>query len=149
MASIVREIPIAAPAQYCWDAVRAFDAVHVRLAPGFVTGLTMISDRDRLVTFRSGVVATETLVGIDEQSMRLAYKIDGGPMHSGHYNASVQVIPDGAAHCRFVWVVDVLPDEVAGRIAEAMDAGLRAIGATLAGGSTAAPPGVVTGAIDR
>ena len=132
MASIVREIVIDAPAEYCWDAVRAFDAVDKRLAPGFVTGLTMTSDRDRQVTFFTGAVATETLVGIDDQAMRLAYKIDDGPMHATHYNASVQVMPLGGGQCRFVWAVDVLPDELAGRTAAAMDAGLRAISATLA-----------------
>ena len=55
MASIVRDVVIAAPAEYCWDAVRAFDAVHERLAPGFLTGLTMTSDRNRQVTFSTGV----------------------------------------------------------------------------------------------
>ena len=131
MASVVREIVIAAPARYCWDAVRAFDAVHERLATGFVTGLTITSDRDRQITFFSGAVAAETLVGIDKQAMRLAYKIDGGPMHATHYSASVQVIPDGARQCRFVWSADILPDELVGRTAEAMDMGLQAISAAL------------------
>jgi len=30
-----------------------------------------------------------------------------------------------------VWIIDILPDELAGRIAELMDAGLRAIRTTL------------------
>lgn len=145
MASIVREIVIAAPAELCWDAVRDFDAVHERLAPRFVTGVTMTSDRDRQVTFFTGAVATETLVGIDERAMRLAYKIDDGPMHAAHYNASVQVIPHGAGQCRLVWVVDILPDDLASRTAEAMDAGLQAISATLARAGAAAAPSDVTG----
>jgi hypothetical protein len=29
--------------------------------------------------------ATETLVSVDEQAMRLAYKIDDGAMHAAHY----------------------------------------------------------------
>jgi polyketide cyclase/dehydrase/lipid transport protein len=135
VASIVREIVITAPAEHCWDAVRAFDALHVRLAPGFVTALTMTGDRERRITFASGAVATETLVGIDDKYMRLAYKIDDGPMHATHYNASVQVIPHGAGQCRFVWAVDILPDELAGRTAQAMDTGLTAISAALAGGA--------------
>jgi len=50
------------------------------------------------------------------------------------------VIPLGAGQCRFVWAVDILPDELAGRTAAAMDAGLRAISATLnrSGGVAAA-----------
>jgi hypothetical protein len=141
MASVVRDIVIDAPAAYCWAAVRAFDELHVRLAPGFVTGLTMTGDRERTITFFTGAVAVETLVGCDDHAMRLAYKIDDGPMHAAHYNASVQVIPHGAGQCRFVWIVDILPDELAGRTAEAMDAGLRAISATLAGGARSRAPG--------
>lgn len=136
MASVVRDIVIAAPADYCWEAVRAFHELDTRLAPGFVTGLTMTSDRDRQVTFFTGAVATETLVGIDDSIMRLAYKIDGGPMQASHYNASVQVIPHGTEQCRFIWIVDILPDELAGRTAQAMDTGLRAISATLADGGS-------------
>jgi hypothetical protein len=135
MASVVRDIVIDAPADFCWDAVRAFDALHVRLAPGFVTALTMTGDRERRITFFTGAVAVETLVGCDDQVMRLAYKIDDGPMQAAHYNASVQVIPHGAGQCRFVWIVDILPDELAGRTAEAMDAGLTAISATLVDGA--------------
>jgi hypothetical protein len=150
MASIVRDIVIAAPAEYCWDAVRDFGAVDKRLAAGFVTGVTMTSDRDRQVTFFTGAVATETLVGIDDQAMRLAYKIDDGPMHAAHYNASVQVIPHGAGQSRFVWTVDVLPDELTERTAAAMDAGLAAICATLAGGGTASvAPGEIAGVLER
>jgi Polyketide cyclase / dehydrase and lipid transport len=135
MASVVRDIVIDAPAGYCWDAVRAFDELHVRLAPGFVTALTMTGDRERTITFFTGAVAVETLIGCDDHAKRLAYKVDRGPMHAAHYNASVQVIPHGAGQCRFVWIVDILPDELAGRTADAMDAGLRAISATLASGA--------------
>jgi hypothetical protein len=36
MASIIRQAVIDAPAARCWEAVRAFDALHERLARGFV-----------------------------------------------------------------------------------------------------------------
>jgi hypothetical protein len=127
MASVIREVVIDAPASQCWDAVRAFDALHERLAPGFITDSTMVGERDRQITFFTGAVATERLVGIDEQSMRLAYAVVSGPLNAAHYNASVQVVPLGEHQCTFVWTVDVLPDELAGRIAELMEAGLRAI----------------------
>jgi hypothetical protein len=91
----------------------------------------MVGERDRQITFFTGAVATERLIGIDEQSMRLAYTIVSGPLNAAHYNASAQVIPDGARRCRFVWTVDILPDELASRTAELMEAGLRAIRTTL------------------
>ena len=133
MASIVREARIAAPAVRCWDALRAFDALHERLARGFVTGLTMTGDGERTITFFTGAVVTELLIGVDEPSMRLAYTVTDGPLNAAHYNAAAQVIPVDAATCRFVWAIDVLPDELGPRVAELMDVGLQAITATLEG----------------
>jgi hypothetical protein len=133
MASILRETIIAAPADRCWDALRAFGQLHERLAKGFVTDTVMISDRDRRVTWFNGAVGTERLIGIDEQAMRLAYTVTEGPLGATHYNAVAQVIPEGAAECRFVWAIDLLPDELADRVAAMMDAGLAAITATLEG----------------
>lgn len=137
MASIVREIAIEAPPERCWAALRAFDALHERLAPGFITSLEMAGERDRRITFFTGAVVTERLVGVDEGAMRLAYTVIDGPLNAAHYHAVAQVVPDGPDACRFSWAVDVLPDELAGRVAELMEAGLRAIAATL--GALGAP----------
>jgi hypothetical protein len=131
MASIIREAVIEAPAERCWDAVRDFGALHERLARGFVTGLTMTGDRERTITFFTGAVATERLIGLDEPSMRLAYTVTDGPLKAAHYNAAVQVIAVTAGSCRFVWAIDVLPDELGARVGQLMDAGLAAIKATL------------------
>jgi hypothetical protein len=38
-----------------------------------------------------------------------------------HYNASVQVTADGEARSRLVWIVDVLPREIAPYIDAQMD----------------------------
>ena len=131
MASIIKEITIDQGAASCWDAVRDFGELHERLAPGFILDCKMTSDRQREVTFVGGAAATEYLVGIDEEWMRLAYSVVESPMGSSHSNASVQVMRDGDAHCRLVWIIDVLPDELAKRTGELMDAGLVAIKKTL------------------
>jgi polyketide cyclase/dehydrase/lipid transport protein len=131
MASIIREITVEAAAPDCWEAIRDFGALHERLARGFASAVTMVGERDRQVTFVTGAVATERLIGIDEQSMRLAYSVIDGPVHFEHYNASAQVIPCGPQQCRFLWTIDLLPDELADRTAGLMEAGLRAIGTTL------------------
>ena len=115
----------------CWGALRAFDALHERLARGFVTGLVMTGENERTITFFTGAVATERLIGVDEPSMRLAYTVTDGPLNAAHYNASAQVIPVDAETCRFVWAIDVLPDDLGPRIAELVNAGLKAITATL------------------
>jgi len=75
----------------------------------------MTGERERTITFFTGAVATELLIGIDEPSMRLAYTVTDGPLKAAHYNAAVQVIAVQTGSCRFVWAVDVLP---AGRTAE-------------------------------
>jgi len=131
MASLVREAVIEAPAARCWDAIRDFGALPERLARGFVTHLTMTGDRERTITFFTGAVATELLIGLDEPSMRLAYTVTDGPLNAAHYNAAVQVIAVETGSCRLVWAIDVLPDELGPRVGELMDVGLTAIKATL------------------
>ena len=56
MASIRNEIALGAPAERVWDALRDFDNVHTRVAPGFLTDSTMDGDA-RVVTFANGAVA--------------------------------------------------------------------------------------------
>jgi Polyketide cyclase / dehydrase and lipid transport len=139
VATVIRQAAVGAPAEHCWAALRDFGALHERLAAGFVTNATMVSDRDREVTFRTGAVARERLIGIDDDAMRLAYSVVEGPLGATHYNASAQIVPDGPARCTFVWITDVLPDELAPRIAGLMDAGLEAMSTTLEGAASAAP----------
>ena len=131
MATVIREAAIGAPAAHCWDALRDFFALHQRLAGGFVTSTEMVNDRDRQVTFFTGAVARERLIGTHNDAMRLAYSVIDGPMGATHHNASAQIVPDGPQRCRFVWITDVLPDELGPRTASLMEAGLLAVKSTL------------------
>jgi polyketide cyclase/dehydrase/lipid transport protein len=110
MASIHNDISINAPARDVWDAVRDFGALHERLAPGFVTACTRDGDA-RIVTFANGSVAREILVDCDDARQRLVYAINNERLN--HYSASVQVIADGAGSSRLVWIIDMLPNELA------------------------------------
>jgi hypothetical protein len=125
MASIVREAVIEAPAARCWDAIRDFSALPERLARGFVTGLTMTGERERTITFFTGAVATELLIGIDEPSMRLAYTVTDGPLKAAHYNAAVQVIAVQTGSCRFVWPSTCCPTNSAPASASSWTPGWR------------------------
>jgi carbon monoxide dehydrogenase subunit G len=118
MATNRRELPLDAPADKVWTALRDFEQVHTKVAPGFLTGLRM--DRgDRMVTFFNGLVARERLVTLDDAEKRLVYTIvDGG---ASHYNAAVQIVADGPGKCRLVWTIDLLPNEMAPAIAGMMD----------------------------
>ena len=138
MATVIREIAVDAPAAQCWGALRDFGALHERLVTGFVTNAVMTGPGEREVTFFTGAVAREQLVGIDEQTMRLAYTVVESPMGSTHHNASAQIVAAGPEQCRIAWITDVLPDELADRTAGLMEAGLKAMKATLEGAMTPA-----------
>lgn len=118
MASIHKEIHLAASSSDVWDAVRDFSAVHTRLAPGFVTECTMDGDA-RIVTFANGTVARELLVDCDDARRRLVYAIISERIKQ--HSASVQILDDSAGHSRFIWTVDVLPNEIAPYISAQMD----------------------------
>ena len=132
MATIYQEIEIEAPAERVWAALADFGALHTRLVPGFVTDTELVGDT-RKVTFFTGAVATERLVGVDERQHRLAYTVTDGPFGAEHHHASAQVLPAGEGRSRFVWITDVLPDELATPTAGLMERGLATIKATLEG----------------
>lgn len=90
MATIRKELHLEARADDVWDAVRDFGSVHERLGPGFLL---------------------EPLVTLDDLERRLAYSATGGM--SRHYNAVMEVFPDGDDRCRLVWTIDLLPNELA------------------------------------
>jgi carbon monoxide dehydrogenase subunit G len=127
VATIVKEIIIAAPVESVWDAVRDVSAVHQRLVPGILHNAQMDHDA-RLVTFANGLVARELIVTIDDKRRRFVYASIGG--RARHHNASIQVLPHGE-HTRLVWITDLLPDEMAEPIRELIDEGSRVMKQTL------------------
>lgn len=125
MATIHKEVPIEARPSEVWDALRDFFALHTRLVPGFVTACEREGPTVRNVTFFNGMTAKEQLVTCDDKAQRLVYAVVGG--RATHYNASVQVFPEGAAGSRLVWIIDLLPDELAAPIGAMMDQGAAAM----------------------
>jgi len=128
MASIRREVHIDVSPEAAWDALRDIGALHTRLVPGFVTDVKL-EEGARVVTFGNGLVARELIVDIDEENRRLVWSVVGGRMT--HHNASAQVFPDGATGCRFVWIADLLPNEVAPAITAMIEQGIVVIKQTL------------------
>jgi hypothetical protein len=123
MASIHKDILIDAEPEQVWAAVRDFGAVHRRLAPGFVLDARLDGEA-RIVTFANGTIARELLVDCDDARQRLVYAVISERVK--HYNASVQVTTDGVtadgeARARLIWVVDLLPNDIAPYIAGQMD----------------------------
>jgi hypothetical protein len=138
MASLTREATIDADPEAVWDALRDWGAAHQRLVPGFLLDLRL-EGRDRVVTFFNGAVVRELFLGADDQARRLAWGIADSSLGLTHYNASAQVIPDGAARCRFVWIADLLPDDLAATVASLMERGLATIKKTLEDPAGTAP----------
>lgn len=128
MASIRKEIAIKAAPEKVWDAIRDIGAIHTRLAPGFVTNVEL-EPGARVVTFGNGLVARELIVDLDDAARRLVWATSGNRLT--HYNASAQVFAEGPNETRFVWIADLLPNEMAPAIAEMIDQGTAAIKRTL------------------
>jgi hypothetical protein len=128
MATIRRDLQIAAPPADVWAALADFGGVHRRVAPGFVQECRS-DGADRIVTFANGALARERLVGLDAATRRLAYTVVEGRLPTSHHQASVEVldVPGDDEACRLVWITDVLPDDLVAPIAVLMDAGSEAM----------------------
>jgi hypothetical protein len=131
MASITKQRTIDTSPGPAWDALRDWEGLQQRLVQGFVID-TSIQDGDRILTFSNGMVARERLVACDEEALRLVWTVVDGPF--SHYNAAAQVLPAEHGRTRFVWTLDLLPNEMAGAVEAMMDDGIAAIERTLAAG---------------
>ena len=132
MASIHKDIIIDAPPSDVWDALRNFGALHTRLVPGFVIDTKLDGD-NRIVTFSNGTVAREVLVDCDDERRRLVYAVRSERLTQ--HSASAQVFAESDGHCRLVWIVDVLPSEVAPYMDAQMDLGAVAMQEALGRGA--------------
>jgi hypothetical protein len=124
MASIQKDIIINAAPSDVWDALRDFGALHTRLVPGFVTDTKLDGDA-RIVTFSNGTVAREVLVDCDDKRQRLVYAIKSEKLTQ--HSASAQVFAESDGRSRLLWIVDVLPNEVAPYMDAQMDLGAAAM----------------------
>jgi carbon monoxide dehydrogenase subunit G len=124
MATIHKEIEIELSKEFVWDAIRDVGAIHKRLVPGFVVDCKLKGDW-RIVTFGNGMVVRELIVDVDDKTSRHSWSARGEPLT--HHNASVQVFSEGQDKCRVVWVADLMPNEVAGGIAEMIQQALNTV----------------------
>jgi hypothetical protein len=73
------------------------------------------------VRFFHGSTAREIPVGIDDDTRSLAYSVIESASNLRCHDASAQVFPITGERTRFVWITDVLPDEIASRIGMMLD----------------------------
>ena len=129
MASIHRDIPLDARPEDVWAAVADFGNLHRRLVPGFVLDARLDGEA-RIVTFANGTMARELLVDCDDARRRLVYAVVSERIKQ--HSASVQVAADGEARSRLIWIVDVLPHEIAPYLDGQMDQAALAMQTALA-----------------
>ncbi|MEP6791243.1 MAG: SRPBCC family protein [Ramlibacter sp.] len=131
MASITREIKVAAAPEAVWQRVRNVGEAH-RLFAGVLTDCRM-EEGARTVTFANGMVLRELILDVSDEHRRVAYAAVGG--RTTHHNASLQVFAEeGATRSRVVWTLDFLPDELAPAIGALVEAGSAAMKASLESG---------------
>ncbi len=83
----------------------------------------------RCLTFGNGMTIREIIVDIDNQRYRHSWSARGEPFT--HHNASLQVFAEDEQTCRIVWIADVMPNEITGKIAEMIEQALHTMKATL------------------
>jgi hypothetical protein len=128
VATIHKEIEIERSKEFVWGAIRDVGAIHKRLVPGFVIDCKLEGDW-RFVTFGNGMMVRELIVSVDDKTCRHSWSARGEPLT--HHNASVQVFSEGEEKCRVVWIADLMPNVVAGAIAEMIQQALNAMKGTL------------------
>jgi hypothetical protein len=120
MASIQIQFEIDLDADRVWQVIGDWANGPVAMARGHV--VSSQADRDvRVVNFATGTIARERLVARDDATRRIAYSLTGDTVRPEHDNTVMQIVPDGAGRCRFVWTRDVLPDELAEPLRGAME----------------------------
>jgi carbon monoxide dehydrogenase subunit G len=127
MASIRKEVRIETTPDLAWNALRDVGALHTRLCPGFVID-TRLEGRSRVVTFGNGTSVREDIASVDDAEKRVCWAIVGQQFH--HYQGAALIEADGAG-TRFIWMADLLPDELAPNVETMMNAGMDMIRKTL------------------
>jgi hypothetical protein len=130
MASIRTEVSIQASPEHVWEAIRDVNAVHRRLAPGFVLDVRPDTDA-RIVTFANGAVVRELIVDLDDGARRIAYAVVDSPLQMTHHHATMQVLRDGADASRIVWIADLCPNAAAAQVRSMMEQGSQVMKQTL------------------
>jgi hypothetical protein len=139
MATERAEIVLGGTPDEVWDAVRDFAAVRHRLCPGVLVDSRPDGD-GRVVTFANGAVVREVLVAVDDAERRLVYAVTGGSVPFTHHQASMQVVPAEGGAC-LVWTSDLLPDDLAPRVAALMQQGAAAMRTVFPLGTTSGARG--------
>jgi hypothetical protein len=124
VATVRKERTIEVSPEEAWAVLSDWGAPHERLVPGFVVA-TELDGEDRLVTFFNGAVARERLIERSAEERRLVWSIVDGPY--AHHNGAAQILANEDGTTRFVWIADLLPNEMAEITGELMERGIETV----------------------
>jgi hypothetical protein len=124
MASIYKELSIDVAAQTAWAALRAVGDAAKAFTP--VVADSRLDGDTRTIRFGNGLVISERILDIDDGRRRVAYSAVNAAGMLFHH-ASMQIVEDGPNRCRFVWITDFHPQEIAGNLAPLIDQGTAAL----------------------
>jgi hypothetical protein len=124
MASITREVALDVAAGKVWAAMRMVGDAHKLFDPVLVDA--SVDGDTRTVRFANGMVVRERILDIDDERCRVAYAALDVPGMTYHH-ASMQVVETASDRSTFIWITDVLPDEIGSAIEPLIDEGSRAI----------------------
>ena len=132
MSSVRETIVIDRNIAHVWAAVRAYEALHVKLAPGLVTNTELVPGSNppvRRVTFADGLVLDEMIVTVDDSMKRLVWSIQSDTVR--HHNGALELNTLTPNRTEVIWTADVLPDALAQPFAKIMKQGLAVMRSTL------------------
>jgi hypothetical protein len=124
MASIHEELAVEVAAEEAWAALRLIGEPHKLFAPVLTDG--QLDGDTRTVTFANGMVLQERILDVDDERRRMAYSAVDAPGTTYHH-ASMEVVEAGPGRCRFVWVTDFLPPDIAGNLKPLIEQGAKAL----------------------
>ena len=124
MASIHEELAVEVAAEEAWAALRLIGEPHKLFAPVLTDG--HLDGDTRTVRFANGMVLQERILDVDDQRRRMAYSAVDAPGTIYHH-ASMEVVDAGPGRCRFVWVTDFLPPDIAGNLKPLIEQGAKAL----------------------
>lgn len=127
MASLRETVRINAAPDAVWGVVRQADGL-ADWFPG-VTAVRMDGDA-RTVVMDGGLELVESVVNVDDDLRRFQYRIEPGLVPVEYHLSTIDVLEDGDASL-LVYSAEVQPDDLAGLIAPAIQAGAAGLKAHL------------------
>ena len=128
MATVILEKDLSCSAEKAWSLLADFTAPHKAFAD--VLTDARAEEGGRVVTFANGAMIHEKLVTLDPARRRVVYSAYGGRFT--HHSAAVQIVESGKG-CRFVWIIDLLPDDAEPLVRGLMQQGAEAFAKTAQG----------------